>query len=610
MRRAVAVLAAVLLVFLGAAGCGIPDETSVVARGSGPPPGLGSGSDNTKKSSRRGDTRDRGQFVRNYLAAAAGNAANPVDNVREFLAPASRSSFKPEPDLNVVRLTEDPLISPGSEEVTLRVQHVGLLRANGALEQPTAQETTYTLVVSEAEGAGDGFYVTRPPQLLLLSDTALADFYQPRSIYFWNTDRTFLVPDLRYLSHEVSPEKTPTQILQWLTGGPSSWLAGVVEPLPNGTGAIGNAVPDAAARRLQISLTAAAVPTNDKPALDRLGRQLMWSLRPNLDNELIVKIAGQPDTSFTGDDFLASNPSYQLLNAPERFCVYQGRVSRVAGPGGPSGPVPLLTEEVNRDVRTAGLSRSGDTTFAALVVGDRAGQKLVVGAARDGRPATFVPAALPRGAVSRPVWLTAPSAGDPVRGIGLIAAGGQLYRFTSSGVEPRRVTLPGIAGPVTAVAAAPDGYRIAFVADGNLYVTVITTTETEARAVRSRPVRTSLSKITGVDWSGENSLIVAGERGDTRRVAIVDVMVDGGLETVRLPDLGTAQVSHLAAYPARPVPTANAVVTTPGAAVTYVANQVAYELFSPPEPIEAGEVVGAPPPGDPPARPAAPFFLR
>ena len=605
MRRAVGLLAAVVLMAGGLVGCGIPDETAVRVRGSGPPPGLADGGDSIgRPPPQRGDTRDRAMFVANYLAAPAGNLSESVERVRQFLAPERRGTFKPEAEINVVRLLDAPLVNPGSQEVTLRVQHVGVLRANGALEPPTAQESTYTLVVSEAEGAGQGFYVTSPPPLLLMSDTALANYYQTRSIYFWNNDQTFLVPDLRYLANEVSREKTPTQILQWLTGGPSAWLADAVAKLPDGTGPTGNVVPDAHAGKLEIGLTAPAVPTNDKRALDRLGRQLMWSLRPNWTNELILKVAGQPDASFTGNDFLSSNPSYQLTDAPQRFCVYQGRVSRLKFPGGPTGPVPLVSPEINQDVRTAGLSRSGTTTYAALVV---AGQRLVVGAARDGQQANFQTTRLPPGPISRPVWLTALSGGEPERGTGLIAAAGRLHRFSSSGVQTREVVLPGVSGGVTAVAVAADGYRIAYVAGGNLYVTVVTSTGTDVRAMPSRQVRTSLEGITAVDWSGEKLLVVAGKRKDTGRSAIVDVRVDAGIEYLRLSDLGEAQVSHLAAYPAKPSGTTG---PAPGAAVTYVVNGLAYELLGQEELIEESEVLGAAPPANPPARPSAPFFLR
>jgi hypothetical protein len=36
-----------------------------------------------------------------------------------------------------------------------------------------------------------------PPSTLLLSVEALREFYQPSTIYFWNSDQTRLVPDQR-----------------------------------------------------------------------------------------------------------------------------------------------------------------------------------------------------------------------------------------------------------------------------------------------------------------------------------------------------------------------------------------------------------------------------
>ena len=58
-----------------------------------------------------------------------------------------------------------------------------------------------------------GLFVTSAPPVLLLRDTALGAspgtapiYYDQRTIYFWNTERTALVPDIRYMSKSVPPE--------------------------------------------------------------------------------------------------------------------------------------------------------------------------------------------------------------------------------------------------------------------------------------------------------------------------------------------------------------------------------------------------------------------
>jgi hypothetical protein len=56
-----------------------------------------------------------------------------------------------------------------------------------------------------------------------------------------------------------------------------------------------------------------------------------------------------------------------------------------------------------------------------------------------------------------------------------------------------------------------------------------------------------------VAWSSEGSVVVSGVRVDTGRVAIADVSIDGAQSTFRLRDIGTDQITQLAAYPINPI---------------------------------------------------------
>lgn len=598
MRRLAAACVATVLAVAGLTGCGIPDETDVATHGPGPTPGVAPGGESLDTPSARTATADPLAFVENYLAVAAGDPAKAVDRVREWIAPASRPAFKPSADINVVRLVEKSVVSSGTDEVRLKVQHVGVLGATGALEPPAAgvEIAEYRLVVTRGSDPADGLFISNPPKLLLLSDTALANFYETRPIYFWNLDSTALVPDLRWLPKEQALEKGPTQIVDALTAGPSPWLKDAVLALPPDTKRTDN-VPYRQDGRLQVSLSG---PADDAAVVDRLGRQLRWSFGPDPTKELELRIGNNNPTKFADDSYLASNPAAQLATVSERFCLYDGKVRRLAASARPTDAVPV-PDELNRDVRAAALSRSGGTVYAALVAANGAGQRLVLTATRDGIPVTRTPE-LPKGAASRPVWLSGWANGEPGGGVGVLAVGGRLYSFMTNGVAVEPVDLPAGLGPVTAVGAAPDGHRIAFVAGGRLYVSVLTADANRLKAGPPRRVQTSLSGVTGVDWSSEETLVVAGTRVDTGRVTIIDITVDGGVETARLNGLGTAAVTDLAAYPANPLSRA--------AVVVYQVDGVAYDLFNPPESIDAADLVGAPAAGGDPVRPVAPFFLE
>ena len=94
--------------------------------------------------------------------------------------------------------------------------------------------------------------------------------------------------------------------------------------------------------KLQINLTAQALPPDDPGALDRLRLQLMWSLRINLPKILELKIVHKVKGDWGQDNYLSSNASYGLVDNPERFVVYEGKIRRLSRSAYPAEPVPVL----------------------------------------------------------------------------------------------------------------------------------------------------------------------------------------------------------------------------------------------------------------------------
>jgi hypothetical protein len=441
--------------------------------------------------------------------------------------------------------------------------------------------------------------------VLLLTDTALSTFYERRTIYYWNRENTALVPDVRYMSSAIPSERRPTEIVKWLAAGPSQWLAGAVQELPENTKVDSN-VPAVSDETLQINLSGVALPPDDPSgALNRLAHQLRWSLRPYLAPQLELRFDNQRQGVYSGTEYLSSNPAYRFTDEPERFCVYDGQIRRLARSVNPTLPVPGVTAEVNRNVRSAALSSVGGTrTYAALVTGDGSRQLLQVGTSVAGRPAVFRRSVLP-GAAGRPVWAVTPQGSDTGAAVGLLVVAGRIYSFGVDGAAPRPVQWPGGPTGVQAVAVAPDGRRVAVVAGGRLYMSVLTTGGNTMQLAPPRPIQVLLKDLSAVDWSSEGFVVVAGVRGETRRVAITDVSVDGAVQTNRQADLGTALISHLAAYPANPV-----VPDGDAKAVSYVAQDVAYDVVGEPKRIAVADIAGPVPSPVAGVLPTAPFFLN
>ncbi|MFE0589726.1 LpqB family beta-propeller domain-containing protein [Micromonospora echinospora] len=607
-RRVVAVLLSGALLAAGTTGCGIPRFSEVRVDGPGPVGEAGSVNGRNREPPSRGASgSDSAAFVRNFLAAAAGEPNRAYERVVQFIAPEDRNRIQAKQGsdfaVNVVRLLDDPVttVNPqgttGEEatfSVRVTVQQVGLLRANGTLAPPVATEAQYQFDLRGAAPAGSGdedagYYVVDPPSTLLLSVEALREYYQPSTIYFWNSDQTRLVPDQRYLPLAVPRERRVTEAVGWLTDGPSEWLTPTVTRLPDGAQLINNATETDGRWEIDIAMSG-----EDGTKLDRLVTQLAWSL-PDIDGPLELKVRNQTRRTIpSAAEHRRAHPVYQLRQDPQRFCVYEGAVRPLAFLGEVSGTDPVAPED-NRTVVSAGLSRAGEQILAALVVADGRRQRLAVGS--GAAPVRVVArSAASYTSIGRPVWLKTPD----VRGAhGLVVADGELHRFdTHAQLTPVPLIVP---GPVTAVAAALDGHRIALVVDGRLYVAAVSVDGDGVTVGPTRPVPTSLTALSAVDWAGESRLVLAGAQGQP---AVFEVSVDGaGAEVALRTDLG-AKVTHLATYPDNPV------VPFTRSPVMYEANRVTWA--GPPLTQVLREQVQGVGPADADARPGsptAPFFL-
>ncbi|MGI5525631.1 LpqB family beta-propeller domain-containing protein [Micromonospora sp. CA-259024] len=592
------------VVLLLGAGCGIPAASDVRVDGKGgaateagvvdgrrsePPTRTASGSSNEV-------------FVRNFLSAAAGEPDRAYERVKAFIAPEHKPRLQDkkgsEVALNVVRLREAVYTLNSDETTTVKitVQQIGVLRANGILAPPVATETEYEFGLRSAAfdgGVNDeraGLYILDPPNVLLLSDIALKQYYQDESIYFWSSDRTRLVPDQRYRPLAVPDERRVNEVVKWLVGGPSDWLRPGVVGLPDRTELINNAT--GANGRWEVNLDMSG---DDQHGIDQLITQLAWSLG-DLPGELELRVRNNSQPVQDLNERRNSQQLYPNIASPQRFGVYEGAIHPLDFDGELSGVVPLAPE-VNRTIVSADLALAKDRRILAamVVTGSKSRQRLAVGTGIE--PVSVISRSdAEYSSISRPVWLRTV---DSRPGRGLVVADGQLYRFDEAArMYPVPLNLP--SAKVTAVAAALDGQRVALIVGGRLYVAAVNPDGGGVSIGPPRQLATSLTGLTAVDWGREDRLVVAGSAGQQ---AIYEISVDGALETPLRTDVG-AKVNHLTAYPT------NRSVRVPSGAYMYEANGVAYRS-SPFERIEPDRVRGiAPvPAGVRPSNPSAPFFL-
>ncbi|MET7965351.1 LpqB family beta-propeller domain-containing protein [Micromonospora sp. NPDC005305] len=596
-RRVLVALLVGVLLPAGLAGCGIPRETEVQVDGSGPAAEAGALNGSPARPPTPGDSNEPGPFIENYLrAAAAGEREQAYARAKQFVADEAKILLREkqqssEIELTVVRLREKPEVTPpnnqGTSKVTLKVQQVGVLGADGSLSPPVASETEYVFQLRRAEPAGGGLLITDLPNVLLISDDALRGYYPSRTIYFWNADQSRLVPELRYLPSSVPAERRITDVVKWLTGGPSDWLAPGVTRLPDDTRPINNATGSDGHWEVNLRM-----PGADDKRLALLATQLAWSL-PDLNGQLDLKIQNQKRRTVDLQQERTAHVAYPTGEAPARFSVYDGAIRPLAIGNEPRAAVPLEPAD-NKNVVSAAITRAGDQVMAALAVtGADRRQRLKVGSGADPvqMPAT---SSQTYASLGRPTWLRSLDERHPA---GLVAADGKLYRFDgSAAMSPVALN---ITGPVVAVAGSLDGHRIALVSGGVLYVAAVSVDGGVVSVGQPRRLATLLTGITAVDWLAENDLVLAGKEAD-RRPAIHQITVDGAEETALERDIG-AEVTLLAAYPG------GAVGGLPSLSYMYEANRAAYRN-NPFDTIKREQVLDVPS-GSRATNPTAPFFL-
>jgi hypothetical protein len=588
-----------------AGGCGIPAESDVTVLGDGPPKGVSVDDDGSPPVQyARQDTNDLEEFADNYLEAAAGDPDTALERVKAYQSPELARRFPTSNDIKVIRETQRPLYSPGESEITLIVQVVGTLRANGVLlpADNASAELPYKLRIGKVTGE-DGLFVLDAPQSMLITDQTLNAFYQRRTIYWWNNENTALVPDLRYMPRSVPTVQQPTTILGWLTGSPAPWLGDAVNSLPTGTQAADN-VPAITNDTLEIRLNDKAVPQGADPdVLDRLRRQLQWSMQP-VPRNISIAVGHNEPVRVEGGEFFSSNPAYDLSDDPDRFAILGGGIRRLKGSPHADQDVPVIKPAANRNINSAAISASPTRAYIAVVTGPEGQRRLRVADAPLGQKADITEVVGLSGRLSVPAWAQLPSGGEESRAIGLISMNGQIYSFGGAGSRAQRVEWQGNPGPVTALSVAPDGHRVAVISGGRLYRAALNTSgDGITLGLPEQVVPPTLKTVTAVAWSSEDYLVVAGARRDDR-YAVLDVTIDGALSTIRLDDIGSEQVTYLAAYPANPI---NG--TERSSSESYVAGGQAFDVLSAPNKIEDKHLAGpAVPPGTE-VNPTAPFFL-
>ena len=545
-----AALLVVVAVLAGLAGCGVPRSGPAVVVRDAARGGAANDSTAVTRPSPDGVT-DAQDLVGRYLRVAAGGNEVSQDQpdamdkavrwARKFMTDAAADSWQPGSEITVVRAVLNPAVpTPTGIRVQVILQPVGALDAKGIIEpRPGLPSQTWPFTVVPASRGGAGLRIANPPPGLLLSTDGLSSLYDVQPIYFWDSAQTELIPDLRYVSRFLLPANRLVEQISWLLGGPSDYLRQAVQPVPSAIKVKDRPVLEAnapaAAIRVNLVVSAASV----QPSLSRFVTQLKWSVRP-LAGPVELQIEGQNQDVQLPSNLITVNPAVPPdgQHDPPRFCVVGGQVRQL---GGDPLAMPSLDADANNGVVSAGIL-GGAQPEVALVRTDGPGRvRLWLGAyERNTRLARYVGTDVAASTMSQPVGVATDD--GPLF---LVAADGRLMGVPVSGPAQDH-TPPGV-GPVTAVSVAPDGRRLAFVAGGRPYVAVL---ELDGAISVSQPVPVDagLSDASGIAWSREEWVVVAGRLA--AQTALVEVSLDSAMsDPLQLRNLSGLAVSRVVAQP-------------------------------------------------------------
>jgi hypothetical protein len=424
-------------------------------------------------------------LVYEYLRASALDSGKRREMLSSYLSDAALVPPVDGKLLNVVRVPRPEemnvpsTLSDGSQELTVNVQPIGVLRDDGLLDIPADQTpVTYQFVAIMKDGQ---LMLSKVPPVLLLADTALDDYYFTRALHFWSGDT--LVQDLRYIPRALTMAQISSRLVNWLYGSPAAWLEGSVKRPPTET-KTNDAVVLGADGTMVVNL---AQPAPEGEA-GLLAQQLAETLVVPPFSSLRITVNGQ-----TVEPKFAPKTLTRTLPA-RRYAVVNNVLTRLKEPAIETVSPVITPSELNKNVALAAVAAREEAIV--LVYTD---QRVVI--VRRGK--AMAVEGLPAGTRSQPIWVDG--------GRTLIVQTGENVTHVDA-VDGKVLANIKIAG-LSQLSADPEGgRRLLMVINGALYLTS-RNDQSQIAIDKKQPIPTGFSSVQSAafrDVGTQNRLIVAG----------------------------------------------------------------------------------------------------
>ncbi|WEO78178.1 LpqB family beta-propeller domain-containing protein [Cryobacterium sp. SO2] len=286
---------------------------------------------------------------------AATSPDNNYEIAREFLTPEFSESWKSDAGVTVYDGSERTFGQVDESTMMFEVKPVAEVNANGEYHEEASSSSvplrySFTLV--------DGQWrISAAPNGTVLDQSTFKDVFSAQSLYFFDPDYRYLIPDVRWYPRGAS---TPTKIVNGVLNGPSEWLAGAVtSAFPEGTALTADAV-TVVARDAKVDLNSEAL-NADTITLQRMRSQLETSLPSGLTVSITINQNSQDI-----DELGSSEPEVNPRVDARALVLRDGEFGFLAATGKTVTPLAGLSESIVALAPTAIALSPSQTAAAAL----------------------------------------------------------------------------------------------------------------------------------------------------------------------------------------------------------------------------------------------------
>ncbi|HET7310793.1 MAG TPA: LpqB family beta-propeller domain-containing protein [Mycobacteriales bacterium] len=420
--------------------------------------------------------------------------------------------------------------------VSLQVNRRGFVDARGEFSPSTGRlQSTYHLVRQQRE-----WRIDQLPNGVLLSTSDAQRALRLATLYYVDRTHTSLVPEQVLLRPQAIGFTTAT--MRALLDGPGPWLAPAVRTgFPRGSNLLGNvAVSQDGTAEVNLS---APVRQASRTQLRELAAQVVWTVLQDSQISAVRLLADGAPLNLPGVPAVQTRATWSDYDpAPP-----QDVPAFYSGPGGWRSATGGSNPSLQSAAGLSWLATSFDGRYLAALGGVPGDQRLLTWHS-GGRPETRLSAAsLTPPVVDRNGEVVVVASGRRRQQLVVVTPLGRRVRVVAPSLE---------SAPVSALALAPDGSRIAAVVGGpdrgRLLVGRVSDGSRGVVFDGFRNVLPSWTDVRGVAWDGADQLVVtAADDAHHRRLVAVDS--DGYSSRVLSTDGVRGEPVDVAAAPGQPL---------------------------------------------------------